>query len=213
MNDEDSKQAATWDWAKSRQGGTLKECASSFFVPPPSSKIQAQVGAEATCEALAMSLFEDDRFTWRETYFVFFDEKSRPSKSHMEKFLKDLGGRYDVRDVRTDDQGLFESATVLAPDDYAGMDVTYVSGEEVREQLDEMLEDIGKATLNVGQVDKLTRLSKSDARFDVYHFEQVASGEDDEDEMLDPGALLIVLERLAKLCNGVGFDPQTGTLM
>ena len=71
-----------------------------------------------------MSLFEDDRYSWRETYFVFFDEKARPTKSQMEKFLKELGTRYEVRDVRTDDDGRFESATVLAPDDYAGMDVT-----------------------------------------------------------------------------------------
>jgi hypothetical protein len=160
-----------------------------------------------------MSLFEDDRYSWRETYFVFFDEKSRPSRSQMEKFLKELGTRYEVRDVRTDDDARFESATVLAPDDFAGMDITYVGGEEVREQLDEMLEDVGKATLNVGQVDKLMKISKCDARFDVYHFEQMASGDGDEDEMLDPGALLIVLERLAKLCSGVAFDPQTGTLM
>jgi hypothetical protein len=161
-----------------------------------------------------MSLFEDNRYSWRETYFVFFDEKSRPSKSQMEKFLKELGGRYDVHDIRTDDDGRFESATVLAPDDYAGMDITYIGGEEVREQLDEMLEDVGKATLNVGQVDKLMKISKCDARFDVYHFEQVAfENGGEEDEMLDPGALLIVLERLAKVCSGVAFDPQTGTLM
>jgi hypothetical protein len=133
----------------------------------------------------------------------------------MEKFLKDLGQRYEVHDVRTDDDGRFESATVLAPDDFAGMDITYVSGDEVREQLDEMLEEIGKATLNIGQIDKLTKIAKCDARFDIYHFEQVGSSDDDfeGDEMLDPGALLIVLERLAKLCNGVGFDPQSGTLM
>ncbi len=160
-----------------------------------------------------MSLFEDNRYEWRETYFIFFLDKSRPSKSQMEKFLKELGSRYKVRDVRTDDDHRFESATVLAPDDYAGMDVTYVAGDEVREQLDEMLEEIGKATLNVGQVDKLAKIAKCNARFDIYHFEQVASEEADEDEMLDPGALLIVLERLTKLCDGVGFDPQTGTLM
>jgi hypothetical protein len=161
-----------------------------------------------------MSLFEDDRYTWRETYFVYFFEKSRPSRTQMEKFLKELGSRYRVHDVRTDDDGRFESATVLAPDDFSGMDITYVTGDEVREQLDEMLEEIGKATLNVGQVDKLKKIAQCDARFDVYHFEQVGFDDDFEgDEMLDPGALLIVLERLAKLCDGVGFDPQTGTLM
>ena len=31
--------------------------------------------------------------------------------------------------------------------------------------------------------------------------------------MLDPGALLLVLETLAELTSGITVDPQTGTLM
>jgi hypothetical protein len=159
-----------------------------------------------------MSLFENDRYQWRETYFVFFDESARPSASQFERFLKELGPNYEVREVRTDDDGRFESATVLAPGDFAAMDITYVGGDEVTEQIEQMSEDLGKATLNAGQVEKLRKIVRCNARFDIYHFEQIAE-EEDEADMMDPGGLLIVLERLAKLCSGVGLDPQSGQLM
>jgi len=53
-------------------------------------------------------------------------------------------------------------------------------------------------------------------RFDVLHFEQVTEpGDEDEagDEMLDPGAILLVLAALAKLTGGVAIDPQSGTVI
>ncbi|MBW3596768.1 MAG: hypothetical protein KY475_05770 [Planctomycetes bacterium] len=159
-----------------------------------------------------MSLFEDDHYQWRETFFVFFDERSRPSPSQFQKFLAELGSNYEVREVRTDDDGRFESATVLAPGDFAAMDITYVGGDEVTEQIEQMSEDLGNATLNAGQVEKLRKITRCNARFDIYHFEQMAE-EEDEADMMDPGGLLIVLERLAKLCDGVGLDPQSGQLM
>ena len=50
----------------------------------------------------------------------------------------------------------------------------------------------------------LKRLRDFDGRFDVLHFEQVAEigEEDDGDELLDPSALLAVLDALAKLTGG-----------
>ena len=62
---------------------------------------------------------------------------------------------------------------------------------------------------------KWDRLKSCDARFDIYHFEQVVlpDGEEDDEGFLDPGALLIVLQHIAKLCHGVGVDPQSGTLV
>ena len=53
----------------------------------------------------------------------------------------------------------------------------------------------------------------------MLHFEQVAdlpeNGSEDEEpeELLDPGALLAVLDALAKLTGGVAIDPQSGTLL
>jgi len=48
----------------------------------------------------------------------------------------------------------------------------------------------------------------------VLHFERVAEmPEEEEDEMLDPSALLIGLEALAKLTDGLAVDPQSGTIL
>ena len=62
---------------------------------------------------------------------------------------------------------------------------------------------------------QLKRVQACDARIDVLHFEQrIAAGEPDEqEEMFDPSALLIVLETLVDLCDGVAVDPQSGTIM
>ncbi len=58
---------------------------------------------------------------------------------------------------------------------------------------------------------KLNRLAGCDARFDILHFEEVSDGE--EDETFDPSALLMVIEALARLTDGVAVDPQSGTIM
>ena len=34
-----------------------------------------------------MSMFEDDQYRWRETYFVLFDAKKRPSMERVKKVL------------------------------------------------------------------------------------------------------------------------------
>ena len=49
----------------------------------------------------------------------------------------------------------------------------------------------------------------------MLHFERVADEpeDDSEEEMLDPSALLVVLETLAQLTGGVAIDPQAGTFL
>ena len=61
----------------------------------------------------------------------------------------------------------------------------------------------------------MKRIKEYDGRFDVLHFEQVgdSADEDDADELLDPGALLAVLEELARITGGIAVDPQSGTIL
>jgi hypothetical protein len=158
-----------------------------------------------------MSLFENDRYRWRETYFVLFNEKNRPTAKQVEKDLKKLGSRYEISDIRTDDKNQFESLTMTSPADFAAMDVTYISGEEVTEQVKEFSSEIKNTTLTEEEIKKVAKLPQCNARFDVFHFEEVV--DDEEDEVLDPGALLIVLEHLANLCDGVCIDPQSGSVL
>ncbi len=159
-----------------------------------------------------MSLFENDEYQWRETYFVLFEEKSRPKTERVVKAVQELGQEYELADVRSDEEGWCESFTLYSPRDYAAMDVSYVSGEEVTEQVEQLRKDVRSMPLTREEQAKLRILPRCTARYDVYHFEHVVDA-DDEDEMLDPGSLLLVLERLAALCHGVAFDPQAGTVL
>lgn len=159
-----------------------------------------------------MSTFDRGEYLWRETYFVLFPADRRPLLAEVERLLRSLPGRLELEDPRADEQGRFESLTVRAPADFAAMDISFESGESVLEQVASLQKELKKATVDVA---KLAKLKDCDARLDLMHFEQVADSSEDDDfgEMFDPASLLLVLEALVKLTDGVGVDPQSGTLV
>jgi hypothetical protein len=164
-----------------------------------------------------MSLFQNDRYRWRETYFVLFQEANRPSAADIERALRGLGDSYRITGVRCGEGGEFESLTIESPFDFTAMDVSYVCGEEVQEQVGEMLKELRRGKLSPREQAQWNALSQCNARFDVYHFQRIVNhngyADGDEDDFIDPGSLLLVLQRLAKLSHGVGIDPQTGVLL
>ena len=162
-----------------------------------------------------MSMFEDGHYRWRETYFVVFDVSKRPTIQRVKKSLTALGRRYELKNVRGDEAGLLESLTVLSPDDFAALDISYLEGEEVLEQGSQLADDLQRAATDPAEKIRIKRIRQCNARFDVLHFEQLAAEPDmdEDDEMLDPGTMLIVLETLAKLTEGIAVDPQSGTII
>jgi hypothetical protein len=162
-----------------------------------------------------MSLFANDQYRWRETYFVLFQEAKRPTAEQLTKTLEGLGAGYQVTEVATGDDGNIDSLTLVSPFDFAAMDISYVGGDEVREQVEELKREFHEAPLTKQGREKLKQLDQCNARFDVYHFEQIVGDDesDEEDEYLDPGSLIVVLKSLVRLCEGVGIDPQAGALM
>ena len=164
-----------------------------------------------------MSLFENDEYQWRETYFILFDEAKRPLATEMQRRLKKLDPRYEVRDVRADEQGRFESLTLFSPDDYAAMDISFLCGDEVVEQTAALIGELLKVASGDDEKRRIRQLAQRRCRFDVYHFEQLVfvgrESDEDEDDFMDPGALLIVMEKIAKLCDGVVVDPQANAIL
>lgn len=161
-----------------------------------------------------MSLFENDQYRWRETYFVLFHEDHRPLLSEVADAIGSLGPRYKIVETRADEGDRFESLTLVSPADFSAMDITFIDGEEVETHVQELLKELKSASLTDEERAKLKRLPGCNARFDVFHFEQVLDGDrGDEEEFLDPGALLRVLDRLTRLCKGVSIDPQSGAVM
>ena len=161
-----------------------------------------------------MSTFENDRYRWRETYFVLFPAARRPLLKVVAKKLAALSRRYSLEDLGEDESGRFESLTLISPDDFAALDICYTSGAEVLENSRELIEELS-STVEPSQRALLKRLREYDGRLDVLHFEQVGESDDDEesDEMLDPSALLAVLEELARITGGISVDPQSGTIL
>ena len=162
-----------------------------------------------------MSTFERDEYKWRETYFVLFDSAKRPTLHQVEQVVGELNDRFELSNARADDDGRFESITIMSPDDYAALDISFEVGEEVVETAAGLYEELKTSAADADERAKVERVPKCDARFDLLHFEQVtdAGSEDELDEMLDPGALLIVLDALVELTGGVGVDPASGTLL
>ncbi len=160
-----------------------------------------------------MSLFGNADYQWRETYLILFPSDRRPLAEKVESILAGLKQQYEIRGVQTGDDGLFDALTLISPDDYAAMDVSYVCGEEVIEQTRELTDELKAADPDGVDRSLLARLGGLDARFDIYHFEEVVTGNSEEDEFMDPGCLLQVMEELTQLVDGVGVDPASGALL
>jgi hypothetical protein len=162
-----------------------------------------------------MSLFADGRYQWRETYFVLFDRQQRPTGEDVKKTLAELAPKVEVLDVQSTEEGLLESMTILAHVDAAGMDVTYVEGDEVKEQIVELKKEWKGQSFTGDEKAKVERALRGTARLDVYHFEELGDDflEEEEEDHLDPAALLTVLSKLARICHGVAIDPQSGTVL
>jgi len=161
-----------------------------------------------------MSLFADGNYQWRETYFVLFDRKHRPKADDIKRLLVELGPRMEIRELSADGGGLLESMTVLSHADAAGMDITFVEGDEVKEQIVQLRQEWKGKRTSDKEKPHLERALHADARFDVFHFEEITEFPDEEDDgPLDPGTLLLVLNKLARLCHGEALDPQTGELL
>ena len=161
-----------------------------------------------------MSMFENDQYRWRETYFVLFDSAKRPTLKELQQTLLQMNRHYTLTNLSADEQGRFESVTVLAADDFAALDISYLDGEEVIEQGAQWANEMTTAGCQPEECEKLEQLGQRDGRFDILHFERITDFDDDgTDEMLDPGALRIVLDVLVELTGGIAVDPQAGTLL
>jgi hypothetical protein len=154
----------------------------------------------------------DDRFEWRETYFVLFQSRKRPLLSQVQAAIAQLGDQFQITDPVADEEGRIEALNIVSPEDHSALEIDYLAGDEVLLQVAELMQELRGET---GLGDKLSRLKNCDARFEVMHFEEMAEDafDEDEDEAFDPTALLMALETLAKLTDGVGVDPQSGTLL
>lgn len=160
-----------------------------------------------------MTLFDQDDYRWRETYFVMFDSKKRPRAEALKRVLQALNKRFEITHTTTDEQGGIESLTVISPGDYAAIDISYLDGEDVQLQVTDLVKEMKSNAADAKERKAIDALTRYDARFDVMHFSQVLEDDEEPDDPFDPSALLVVLEALRELTGGVSVDPQSGALL
>jgi hypothetical protein len=155
---------------------------------------------------------DDDQFQWRETYFIWFEAKRRPLLEKVEEVVGHLRGHFELEAGEADGDGLISALTVRSREDHAALEIECSAGAEVRAEGATVAADMNPADVDP---DRLARLRRCDARFEVMHFEEVVEqlSEEEMDDMFDPSALLIVLEALVHLTDGICVDPQAGTIM
>jgi hypothetical protein len=163
-----------------------------------------------------MSLFDNNLYQWRETYFVFHQQANRPSAAQVQEMLQALSLNLEIEDLKADENGQFISATVFAPEAYSAIDMGFVIGDEVDEQLETLRPELRDGITAEAERAKISRLAECDARLDLLHFELMVDFGDEDEEFVaafDPMALLTVMESLMDLCDGVGVDPAAATVM
>jgi hypothetical protein len=160
---------------------------------------------------------DSDQLEWRDTYFILFQQSGRPTLTQVEAAITEASPRLKLENLEADDDGMFESVLVQAPQDNAALEISYETGDAVIQQSADLAKQL-KRELNSKQ---LAQMLRSDARLDVMLFERVRDNawgdqEDDEDWEsggLDPSSLLGVVEALAKLTGGLPIDPASGSVM
>jgi hypothetical protein len=146
-----------------------------------------------------------------DTFFVYLDADNRPSEEQVRAAITSGSEKYKLSDPRAEADGAFKSITVRSPHDSSGMDIVFVSGDEVKEQVVEVVDEFRQISLEGEDFAKLKQVANANARLDVFHFEETSDSE--EPDMIDPGGLFLILEKLNKICDGIGLDPQSKTLI
>lgn len=156
----------------------------------------------------------DDELAWRETYFILFRSRNRPTLTQVEAAIGEAGKRLAMDHLEADEEGFFQSVLVQAPEDSAAMEISLETGEAVLEQSAEVATSLRKQLT----AEQLNDLFRADARLDVMHFERLTAGEfEDEDdpdfEGLNPASLIAVVNALTRLTRGIAIDPAAGEVM
>lgn len=159
----------------------------------------------------------DDQLEWRDTYFILFQQSDRPTLTQVEAAITGSSRKLRLENLEADEDGMFESVLVQAPQDNAALEISYETGDAVAQQS----ADLAKQLKDELKAKQLQRMLKADARLDVMLFERVHEesfgGDEDADEWdegsLDPSSLLNVVGALAKLTHGLPIDPASGAIL
>ena len=120
-----------------------------------------------------MSMFDDNRYCWRETYLVMLNQHKRPAMTEMVQRLKKLGDRLEIKDARSDANGLLESAVVIAANDSAAVEIQYREGADVATEFAALADELERHEISAKERKKITLARGFSAKIELLHFEQI----------------------------------------
>ncbi|MDR2345166.1 MAG: hypothetical protein LBE18_03790 [Planctomycetaceae bacterium] len=120
-----------------------------------------------------MTLFDDERYAWRETYFVLFEPEMRPQFAMIRKIFNSHVGCFSVLDKKINKDNTMESLTIASYEDHAAIEIVYSEGENVLLENEALFKTISKDCPQKER-ELLHKAKKMAARYSVLHFEQVA---------------------------------------
>jgi len=120
-----------------------------------------------------MSMFEDDRYCWRETYLVMLNRLKHPETSEVVRELKKLKGRIDIDKTQSDANGLLESLVVISPNDSSAVELQYREGTDVIAEFAALADELERHDPAVGERKKIARAREFSAKIELLHFEKV----------------------------------------
>jgi len=125
-----------------------------------------------------MSMFDDNRYCWRETYLVMLDRLKRPVAAETVRRLQKPDGRFEItmpRDAarRDDANGLLESLIVVAPNDSAAVEIRYDEGAEVVREFAALADELERHDPSAKERKKIARAREWTAKIELLHFEQI----------------------------------------
>jgi len=121
-----------------------------------------------------MTLFDDDRYDWRETYFVYFESSHRPKLQEVRRALKTHAPLLEILVSQADADGSLESMTIASYEDHAALEIVYREGNDILAEARHLFHSL-KKDASGRELSQLKKIAQCVTRFDVHHFEQTAA--------------------------------------
>ena len=120
-----------------------------------------------------MTLFDDNRYDWRETYFVYFESSHRPKLPEVRRALRIHAPFLSILNYKAEPDGSLVSMTIASYEDHAALEIVYREGNEVAAEARQLADSL-KADASETECSKLQKIVQYKMRLDVHHFEQTA---------------------------------------
>ena len=120
-----------------------------------------------------MTLFDDNRYDWRETYFVYFESSHRPKLSEVRRALRMYAPFISTLDYKTEPDGSLAAMTIASYEDHAALEIVYREGDNVAAEARQLAHSL-KEDASKEECLKLQKIVRYKTRLDVHHFEQTA---------------------------------------